>query len=240
MTVEGAEVGKAALLLAAQDMMAPLLTLRQLSFQLDNDAKLSGSADATHATAEMRSTIEQTFRLIDKLKLLSNDSSKVVLEPIPIRGLCHDISEELGPLASERRCKLHFAVPHRDIIVTGNYDVLKSIMSGFLIDATNYISAPDNGQSSELILKVVQHDSGQVSLLIRDNGPSIDLKKSIANLATSKVATVNNRPLASGLNLLLADNALKAMDGQLLVHNHRQGGATIETKLRESRQLALL
>lgn len=242
MKVEGADIGEAALRLVAQDLMAPLSVMRQLSFELDNDAKLCGSAAATNATAEMRTIIEQAFQLVDKLKLLSDSEHEVALEPISINGLCHDIGEELKPLTSERRCALHFAVPHRDIVVTGNYNTLKSIMRGFLTDATHYIRTPSSkdGQLNELTLKVVPHGDGLVSFLIRDNGPAINLKQSIANLATSQVATIDGRPLSSGLNLLLADNALKAMNGELLVHNHRQGGATIETRLMRSQQLTLL
>lgn len=241
MKVEGADIGEAALRLVAQDLMAPLCLMRQLSFQLDGDAKLCGSTEAIQATSELRQAVEQTFQLLDKLKMLGVNSKDLALEPISISGLCHDIGEELKPLTSEERCHLHFALPHRDVVVTANYTALKSIMSGFLTDATHYLTPLHSDEKvADLTLRVVQRGDGQVSFLVRDNGPAINLKRSIANLATSQVTTIEGRPLASGLNFLLADSALKAMNGQLLVHNHRRGGATIETRLMQSRQLTLL
>lgn len=240
MTVEGANLGKTALRLVARDLGAPLALLRQLTFELDNEVALAGVVGTSRACAEMRQAVEQMYQLVDKLNLLADSSAKLALEPIPLRALCHDLGEELAPLTRERQREIRFVLPRRDVVVTGNYGALKSITRGFLTDATRYLAPTDSKSAGTLETRVTCHDNGEVSLLISDDGPAVNLSQTLKQLQRNQAVPITARPLSSGLNLLLADSAVRAMNGELKVHNHRRGGVTIETRLLASRQLSLL
>lgn len=258
MTVEGKDFGAVALMAASHDLTAPLVLLRQLSFQLDQQLSQT-NPEAAGILEQMRLAIGRTFAVADQLTWATGEEA-LSLEPVQLTGLCQDIDIDLQPVQQEWHGRVDYELPRqKTVVAVGNYQALKTILIGFLTDALRY-NQPNNQQtvSSDAAakraalsshrsatgrivrLRVMATKRGEVSLSIRDNGPGINLAKSLA--MAQQPANINpttSRPLMGSLNLLLADRLLRAMNGRILVHNHRQGGVTIEAILPESQQLTL-
>ena len=90
MSVEGVELGTVALSAATRDLTAPLVLLRQLSFQLDAQLANGNQANASEALEQIRLTVERTFAIADQLKIAVAQVDSLSLEPVQIVGLCHD------------------------------------------------------------------------------------------------------------------------------------------------------
>ena len=69
MNVEGTEFGAVALSAAARDLTAPLVLLRQLSFQLDAQLGADEQPATVDALRQIRLTIGRTFEVADQLKM---------------------------------------------------------------------------------------------------------------------------------------------------------------------------
>ena len=242
MSVEGVELGTVALSAATRDLTAPLVLLRQLSFQLDAQLANGNQANASEALEQIRLTVERTFAIADQLKIAVAQVDSLSLEPVQIVGLCHELNDELRPLGKELKCRLDFELPRRqDVVAVGNYQALKTVLNGFLSDALYYSQSSNKDDDRMVRVRVGADRRQNIKLTIQDDGPNFSLTKS---LDMAKQAGVINpteaRPLMGSLNLLLADKLMRAMNGGLVVHNRRKGGVAIETILPVSRQLSLL
>ena len=242
MSVEGVELGTVALSAATRDLTAPLVLLRQLSFQLDAQLANGNQANASEALEQIRLTVERTFAIADQLKIAVAQVDSLSLEPVQIVGLCHELNDELRPLGKELKCRLDFELPRRqDVVAVGNYQALKTVLNGFLSDALYYSQSSNKDDDRIVRVRVGADHRQNIKLTIQDDGPNFSLTKS---LDMAKQAGVINpteaRPLMGSLNLLLADKLMRAMNGDLVVHNRRKGGVAIETILPVSRQLSLL
>lgn len=241
MSVEGRDFGAVALMAATHDLTAPLVLLRQLSFQLDQQI---GRAlpDASKSLAQMRLAISRTFDIADQLQL-ATASNALALEPVPLASLCRDLGEVIKPLQRQRHCQVDFELPRRQpVVAVGNYQALKTVMTGFLTDAMRYTD-DDSTNDADRIIRVRVHANrdGEVAMAICDNGPAINLTQTLQLSTDGKdLNPSGSRPLMGSLNLLLANRLMTAMNGRIVVHNHRRGGLTIETLLPMSRQLSLL
>ena len=127
------------------------------------------------------------------------------------------------------------------MVAVGNYQALKTVLNGFLSDALYYSQSSNKDDDRIVRVRVGADHRQNIKLTIQDDGPNFSLTKS---LDMAKQAGVINpteaRPLMGSLNLLLADKLMRAMNGDLVVHNRRKGGVAIETILPVSRQLSLL
>ena len=250
MSVEGVDFGSVALSAAARDLTAPLVLLRQLSFQLDSQLGENESSAVSQALAQIRLTVGRTFDIAEQLRLAVADTEDLILEPVQLTGLCQDVSSGLQPLAHELRCSLDFELPRRQsVVAVGNYQALKTVILGFLTDAVRYSRSDgeegsiDGSPAPERIVRVrvATSRAGLASITIDDNGPELNLAKALAMAEqVSNTNPATTRPLMGSLNLLLANRLMQAMHGQLRVHNHRHGGVTIETCLPISHQMSLL
>lgn len=242
MSVEGVEFGTVALSAATRDLTAPLVLLRQLSFQLDAQLANGNQANASEALEQIRLTVERTFAIADQLKMAVAQVDSLSLEPVQIVGLCHELNDELRPLGKELRCRLDFELPRRqDVVAVGNYRALKTILNGFLSDALYYSRSVGNDDERIVRVCVGMKRRRDIRLTIQDDGPGFSLTKSLEMVGNKDaVNPTGTRPLMGSLNLLLADKLMRAMNGGLMVHNRRKGGVAIETTLPISRQLSLL
>lgn len=252
------DFGAVALMAAARDLTAPLVLLRQLSFQLEQQPELQQSLSTRQALERMRLTIKQTFDIADQLKLAVSGTEQLALEPVQLVGLCNELDNELRPLQRELNCTVDFELPrrHDQLVAVGNYQALRTVVAGFLTDALRYSQPADSPATEQancqqrpastagqrlVRLRVLANRQGQAAITIEDNADSISLAQSLQAAASLDNSNPTlNRPLMGSLNLLLADRLIRAMNGRLVVHNHRQGGLTIETRLPLSRQLSLL
>ena len=244
MSVEGVDFGSVALTAAARDLTAPLVLLRQLSFQLDGQLATNESPVTRQTLQNLRAAVGRTFNIADQLRLALADENNLVLEPVQLKGLCHELNSELKPLQRELKCNLDFELPRRQpVVAVGNYQALKTILNGFLSDAIRYEGQCHQQDVNRRIvrLRVANRHSGDVAIELHDDGPGINLARSLeAVMEPNNVNPTVARPLMGSLNLLLADRLIRAMNGRLTIHNHRRGGITIETILPTSHQLTLL
>lgn len=241
MSVEAVDFGSVALRAAARDLVAPLSRLRQLSFQIESDTQSNLSPETAQALREMRLTVGQTFDIAEQLDIATKQAQNLQLEPVQLTGLCYEIQQELAPLENVLQCELNFELPRRNaVVVVGNYQALKTILKGFLVDAFQYSKPNDDGKRV-IRARVSAGKRGHAKLLVKDDGPNVNLRHSLQQAMNGKnLNPTSSRPLSGSLNLLLANELIDAMNGKLLVHNHRQGGVTVETRLLVSNQLSFL
>ena len=235
---EGVNLGALSVAAASRDLRAPLVRLRQLSFELED--RSINSRDTT-AWSQLQLTLNEALRLVDQLSLAAQPlDDQLVLEPVSLSSLVDDVNHAVQPLshALEREFVCELPARKRPVAV-GNYAMLQSILVGFMSDALRYNNQP---RPVELAVRIQRTD--QVAVTIRDYGAEFDGRQSIrlpqAGQLVNNLNPVSSRPLMSSLNLLLADKLTRAMHGYVAVHRHRRGGVTIETCLPLSRQMSLL
>lgn len=235
MSVDGVEFESLALTSIARDLRTPLVRLRQLSFQLDNEL-MSGQQCSAQAMRRLQLTIDQALQMVTQLEQANGllNVAAVPLEPIELNDLCSEINDDLQPLGSELHSQIVCQFPRRPLVVLANRLMLKTVLTNFLADAINYTR-----DDQPVDLRLRRSRCGRRALIkITDNGPGFDMTKSLRAMAN--VTPVKERPLMSSLNLIMADRLTRAMHGQLLVHNKRSCGVTIEACLPISNQLSLL
>lgn len=241
MSVEGVDFGSLALASAARDLTAPLVLLRQLSFQLDVQLSDNLSPEAKQTLDRMRVAIGRSFEISDQLKLALGSADNLALEPIQLNGLCVELKGETRALAKETNCLVDFELPRRQqVVAIGNYDALKTTLLGFLTDSLYCYPDKTKLTNDRIIRLRVGNKNGQVSIAVSDGAGGINLTKALQMISNqNSVNPTGSRPLMGSLNLLLANRLVEAMNGKLAVHNHRGGGMTIETLLPISRQMSL-
>ena len=241
MSVEGVDFGSLTLTSAARDLTAPLVLLRQLSFQLDAQLSDNISPETKRTLDRIRTTIGRSFEISDQLKLALGPTGNLALEPVQLNGLCAELNGETRTLAKETNCLVDFELPRRQqVVAIGNYDALKTTLLGFLTDSL--CCYPDKAKLTDdrIIRLKVGNKNGQASIAVSDGAGGINLTKTLQMISNqNSVNPTGSRPLMGSLNLLLADRLVEAMNGKLAVHNHRGGGMTIETLLPVSQQMPL-
>lgn len=222
------------LVAAAHELKTPLLLMRQLSMQL---AMTDDPVKQSQTIERIRLTSEKSLRLVDTLtKSARLDDAMFELEPVHLVGLCKEVVDELFPLTSAFNQKLLFQDKSRSAVVVGNRELIRSLLMGLIDNAVQYDSESDVIEVSTRISRQ------QVSLSVRDHGPTIDLaefRKIRESLGKAKLP-ISARPLSSGLGLMIAGKFVSAMSGELSLTRHRSGGMTFTANLPISRQLSLL
>lgn len=230
------DLGALSVAAASRDLRAPLVRLRQLSFEL-SDAKGQNQV----ALDQMQLTLDEMFRLVGQLAQVTKPlNNELELEPIQLDGLIQEVSCSLKPLCHSLKRDFVCELPTRKrLIAVGNYQTLSSILTRFMSDALHY-----NVEQRPVELSVQASRDDQVKVAICDYGSAFDDRRDQTLLATSNLADnlnpIHTRPLMSSLNLLLASKLAQAMHGHIELHRHRKGGVTIETYLPLSHQLSLL
>lgn len=260
MKVEGVDLDKVALVAATRDLTAPLVLMRQLSYELEG---CQTARDAQRVADEIRLTAEKALSVSKELRLALTGQRALTIEPVGLATLCYDVRDELRPMTTAERYRLDITLPRRRPVVAGNYAALRVVLNGFVLDAAKYlppcmgdadmplcqqptepgveqlVSTSDEAKERRVRV-LVRSSHGAASILVEDYGPAINLRRALDGIRAGDVATpIDGRPLSSRLNLWLANDMLQQMGGQLLAHNHRQGGSTLEMRLPISRQLEL-
>lgn len=235
MNVEGDNFESLALTAIARDLRIPLVRLRQLSFQLDNDVA-NGNVNSAETLNRLRLTVDETLRMISQLGQAPSviDVAGVPLEPIQLDDLCTEVDSSLTSLKSEMGNRVICSFPCKPVLALGNREMLKNILQSFLADAVHYSN--DNDPVELRIRRSSYHNRAVISIC--DNGPDFSLERSLA-ATINAVTPIKERPLMSSLNLIMANRLARAMHGQLRVCRGKMG-TTIETYLPLSTQMSLL
>jgi signal transduction histidine kinase len=229
------------LVAAAHELKTPLVLIRQLTFQLEQESpvafdSLSDEPRKSRETIErLRLTTERTLRLVDNLtKAVRLDDAMFSLEPVILNSLCQEAADEMTPLAHANNLKIKVKSPRKNIVAVANRDIVRMLLVGLCDNAIHY-----SGGKIEMNAKISQ---GKAMVSVRDYGATLDIadfRRLSRNLGTA-THPLSARPLSSGLGLLIAEKFTKAMNGQLSMERHARGGLTFSISLPASRQLSLL
>lgn len=204
-------------LIAAHELKAPLATLRQLALSFDNlnleDEKLR---------TEMVQISDRAIKQVNDLTKISRlEDGLFAMEPVAVRAVCDDVTRELQTLFKTNHRGLEIKYTNRARLVSANYDLLRSVIYNFLLNAIHY---SDESSHSEL---TVRDEKGKVRVDIRDFGPALPahLWREIKRGELDGPTSIAMRPGSSGLGLYIASKFSHYMHADVGAIRHRDGAS---------------
>lgn len=220
------------ILVAAHELKAPLNLLRQLAFSLDF---AEDSRDVKQIRNKMISVSDRAIRQVQDLtKIARLEDGLFEMEPVAVRGVCDEVTRELGALFRFNNRNLIIDYRNRTRLVSANRDLLYSIVYNFCLNAMHY---SDEETRSELTLS---DKNGKVRIDVRDFGPALpmDVWKSLKKGWVEKPTSIAMRPGSSGLGLYIASKFSQYMNANVGAVRHRDG-TSFFVELAPSKQAAL-
>lgn len=205
------------ILVAAHELKAPLNLLRQLAFSMD---LASGPQDLKRIQNQMVGVSDRALRQVQDLtKIARLDDGLFEMEPVSVRAICDEVTEELRYLFRFNHRSLEIDYRNRARLVVANRELLYSVVYNFCLNAMNYSSEETR---SELTL---QDKNGCVRLDVRDFGPALpmDVWKSLKKGWVEKPTSIAMRPGSSGLGLYIASKFSQYMNANVGAVRHRDG-----------------
>ncbi|MBR3329304.1 HAMP domain-containing histidine kinase [Candidatus Saccharibacteria bacterium] len=218
------------ILVAAHELKAPLAVLRQLALSFDG-LDVTGE----HIRSEMVRVSERAIKQVNDLaKIRRLEEGLFEVEPVAIRAVCDEVSQELGYLFDYNRRDLFVKYSNRARLVTANRELLYSVIYNFLLNAMHYSG---ERTKSELIVK---DSRDRVKVMIRDYGPTlpIDVWRELRRGFINKPTSIAMRPGSSGLGLYIASKFSRYMNAQVGAVRHRDG-TSFYVELPVSKQASL-
>ncbi len=203
------------ILVAAHELKAPLAVLRQLAFSFDEL-----SANNEHIRAEMINVSERAIRQVNDLaKVRRLEDGLFEMEPVAVRAVCDEVTEELRHLFLGEKKGLSIHYTNKERLVTANRELLRSVIYNFLINAMHY---SDTKFGTELTVKD-HHD--RVKVIVRDHGPELPwaIWKEMKEGWIDHPTEIAMRPGSSGLGLFIASKFSKYMNASVGAVRHRDG-----------------
>lgn len=220
------------LLAAAHELKSPLVLIRQLALQLQDQAISIDDPTALR----IRLTAERSLSLIEGLTRAARlEDALFECEPINIGELYESIAHELSPLSNALSQTIEIHIPHSAPTVIGNKVLLRSVLMGL---CDNALTHNTKGEAIHLLARSSGND--RVLVGVKDNGPRTDQLKDIKSRLGKSPQAMSARPRSSGLGLLIAEQFARHMDARLSLTRHHEAGVTFSLNLPKSRQLSLL
>ncbi len=222
-------------LAAAHELKAPLVLMRQLTYQLDMAGELTPQQKIVQE--RMRLTSERALRLVENITQTSRlNEALFALEPLQVRSVWHDVATEIMPLARQMDQRLKVRVPKKAMLVVAHRELLPAILVGLCDNALAH-----NPGGADVVLSAKQ-EKQTVVFSVRDKGPVIDAKafRELESRLGTAPQPLGSRPNSSGLGLWIAGSFARAMASHLSVTRHRTGGMTFSLHVPVSGQLSLL
>lgn len=220
------------ILVAAHELKAPLGLLRQLALSLD---MVDERAERKKIQTQMVSISDKALKQVQDLtKIARLDDGMFEVEPVAIRAVCDEVTEELRYLFRFNHRNLEIDYRNRSRLVMANRELLKSVVYNFCLNAMHY---SDEETRSELTL---QDSGGKVRLLVRDFGPALpmDVWRSLKKGWVEKPTSIAMRPGSSGLGLYIASKFSQYMNANVGAVRHRDG-TSFFVELPISKQVSL-
>lgn len=205
------------ILVAAHELKAPLSLLRQLAFSLD---LASDEKTRERIQNQMIDVSDRALKQVSDLtKIARLEDGLFEMEPVAIRGVCDEVTNELRHLFRFNHRRLQISYTNRSRLVVANRELLRSVIYNFCLNAMHY---SDEESFSYLTLK---DHRGKVRLLVRDFGPALptDVWKSLKKGWVEKPTSIAMRPGSSGLGLYIASKFSQYMDANVGAVRHRDG-----------------
>ncbi len=220
------------ILVAAHELKAPLNLLRQLAFSLDfaEDEK-----DVKLIQNKMINVSDRALRQVQDLtKIARLEDGLFEMEPVAVRAVCDEVTEELRTLFRFNHRNLEIEYRNKTRLVSANRELLYSIVYNFCLNAMHY---SDEETRSELTLS---DRDGKVRLDVRDFGPALpmDVWRSLKKGWVEKPTSIAMRPGSSGLGLYIASKFSQYMNANVGAVRHRDG-TSFFVELMPSKQMSL-
>ena len=203
------------ILVAAAELKRPLATLRQMALSFDG---LNKQDDVLRN--EMVMVSDRAIRQVnDLMKIGKLENRLFEMEPVAVRGVCDEVTRELEYLFHFNKRDLFIKYSNHARLVTANYELLKSIVYNYLLNAIYYTG---DGVKSELIVKDIYD---KVRIIVRDFGPTLptDVWKEMKRGFVQKPTSIAMRPGTGGLGLYIASRFSRYMGAEIGAVRHRDG-----------------
>ena len=203
-------------LVAAHELKAPLAVLRQLALSLGEM-----SVQDEHIRNEMVNVSERAMRQVNDLTRMSRlEDGLFEMEPVAVRAVCDDVTQELKYLFAENRRKLDVKYANRAKLVNANRELLHSVVYNFLLNAMHYA---EEGYAE---LRVGDA-KGKVRIMIRDYGPAlpVGIWREMKRGWVEQPVPIAMRPGSSGLGLYIASKFSRYMGATVGAVRHRDGAS---------------
>lgn len=216
------------ILVAAEELKEPLVTLRQLALSFDG-----ANAEDERIREAMMNVSDRAIRQVnDLMKLRRLEGGLFEMEPVAVRTVCDEVTRELEYMFRSGGRGLLVKYSARTGLVTANRELLKSVVWNFLFNASRYTE-----EKTELIVREYRD---KVRVAVRDFGPElpVDLWKELRRGFVDKPTSIAMRPGSSGLGLYIASRFSRYMNADVGAVRHRDG-TSFYVDLVKSRQARL-
>ncbi len=213
-------------LAAAHELKSPLVLIRQLTFQMDENDPV---------TARIRHTAERSLYLVEGLTKVSRlEDALFECEPIYLPALYEEVAHEMSPLAGALDQTIEIHVPKTQLTAIGNRTLLRSVLLGLCDNALTH-----NDITRPIELRAVK-SADRIIAGVRDYGPHTGQLEAIKRSVGKTPLPLGSRPRSSGLGLMIAEQFARHMDAELRLRRHQSQGITLSLSLPASQQLSLL
>ena len=205
------------ILVAAHELKAPLNLLRQLALSMEYT---ENAEDRKKVERQMVEVSDRALKQVQDLtKIARLDDRLFEVEPVAVRAVCDEVTEELRYLFRFNHKNLAIQYRNRARLVVANRELLKSVVYNFCLNAMHY---SDKETRSEL---TVADKGGKVRLDVRDFGPALpmDVWRSMKKGWVEKPTSIAMRPGSSGLGLYIASKFSQYMNANVGAVRHRDG-----------------
>lgn len=219
---------------AAHELKSPLVLMRQLSLEL---GETLDPERAKVINQRLRFSLDQSLRLVEQLSLAPRlDEGIFGCEPVETQAVCHQLVDQLQPLARHLAVELDFKSKRQPLVALANRDLLPALLINLCDNALSYTPA-----GGRVEITAIRRSSG-IRLSVRDQGPSISRAayRQLQQRLGKAAQPLGARPRSSGLGLWIAGRYAAAMNAQLSLVKHHGQGLTFAVDLPKSEQLSLL
>lgn len=213
------------LLAAAHELKSPLVLIRQLSFQLEDEK----------AAQRIRLTAERSLNLVDSLTQVARlEDTLFSCEPIHMVSLLEDVAHELFPLSTALNQTIEIHSTKSNPVAIANYSLLRTVILGL---CDNALAHNKPGRPIELRSR---RQADLIMTGVRDYGPLTNNLARFRRHVGKTPLPLSGRPRSSGLGLMIAEQFAEHMSGRLHLRRHHDEGVTFSLLLPASQQLSLL
>lgn len=218
---------------AAHELKAPLVLMRQLSLELQS-ASGNNCADTVE---RLLLSVERSLRLVDQLTRTSRlDENSFESEPVQASAICQAVAYELEPFARQHGQKIVTRISRRSQLVVGQQSLLVALLINLCDNALTH-----NPKGGKVVISAVNQKNG-VLFSVRDHGPAMShvAFEGLKNQLGKGPLPLGGRPRSSGLGLWIAGQFANVMGSNLTMTRHHKSGISVSVLLPQSKQLMLL